>query len=101
MPGSDERKNEIKNHTEILLCKNGKKEKKSDIFLQKPTKADDLGSGWVSLEILFSDGDIRDTESEIRASSSAGSDGSSAFLQDENRHSTESNHYRLIQTCKC
>ena len=57
-----------------------KKEKKSDIFLQKPTKADDLGSGWVSLEILFSDGDIRDTESEIRASSLVGSDGSSRFF---------------------
>ena len=76
-------KNEMKNHTEILLCKNRKKKrktKKSVIFLQKPIKADDLGSGWVSLEILFSDGDIRDTESEIRASSLVGSDGSSRFF---------------------
>ena len=95
-------KNQMRTHTETLPCKNIKKTKKNLIFfLQKPIKGDDLGSGWVSLEILFSDGDIRDTESEIRASSSAGSDGSSAFLQDENRHSIESNHYRLIQTFQC
>ena len=56
------------------------KKKNLIFFLQKPTKGDDLGSGWVSLEILFSDGDIRDTESEIRASSSAGSDGSRSFF---------------------
>ena len=67
----------MKNHTVILICKN---RKKSNIFLQKPIKGDDLGSGWVSLEILFSDGDIRDTESEIRASSSAESDGSRSFF---------------------
>ena len=79
MQGSDERKNEM-NHTVILLCKNKKKRKNSDNFLQKPTKADDPGSGWVSLEILFSDGDIRDTESEIRAGSSAGSGGSNSFF---------------------